>query len=145
MTPPQLSPAVVSSRLVTMRQLLADLASLGEVDVQLLTADRIVRHAVERILTQLVTLATDINGHIAATITEVPPLDARKALDAVVAAGILPAELGDRLRPSIGLRNVLVHEYLEIDLRYVVAATHEASGQYVDYIRHVSAWLARQS
>lgn len=142
---PQLSSAVVSSRLVTMRQLLADLVSLGEVDIELLTSDRIVRHAVERILTQLVTLATDINGHIAATVTALPPLDSRKALDAVVDAGVLSAELGDRLRPSIGLRNVLVHEYLEIDLRYVVAATHEAPREYGDYIRAVSAWLARQN
>ena len=55
-------------------------------------------------------------------------------------AGVISESLATALRPSIGLRNVLVHEYLEIDLRQVAAAAAEAARDYAAYVRDVSAW-----
>lgn len=140
MSPRDYAAGVVTERLLMMRQRLSDLAEVGEITPERLASDRLLRHAVERILTQLVTLATDINAHVAATVASVQAADPRTALSAIARAGVISESLATALRPSIGLRNVLVHEYLEIDLRQVAAAAAEAARDYAAYVRDVSAW-----
>ena len=56
-------------RLGLMNDLLGDLESVGSVDAVRLRSDRMARHAVERILTQLVEFAVSINSHIAAAVS----------------------------------------------------------------------------
>lgn len=43
------------------------------------------------------------------------PEDNYKAVDAIVRNDVLSEELGEKLKSMIGLRNVLVHEYGDID------------------------------
>ncbi|MDN5572002.1 MAG: DUF86 domain-containing protein [Propionibacteriaceae bacterium] len=140
MTPKDFSASVVLERLALMRQLLADLEVLGDVSPQRLAGDRLTRHAVERIVTQLVTLATDINAHTAASLAATPPTDARAALDAMASLGVLEPRLAEALKPSIGLRNVLVHEYVGIDIALVARSTVAARRDHADYVRQVAAW-----
>lgn len=72
MTPRELDRDVVTARLQLIQDLLANLASLGEIDAQRLNADWILRSAVERVLTQLVDAAVSINGHLAAALLGLP-------------------------------------------------------------------------
>lgn len=65
MTPPAIDATLIHAKLQTMRQLLDDLDAAGPVDAARLLSDRMLRHAIERILTQLVELAAAVNGHVA--------------------------------------------------------------------------------
>lgn len=141
MTPP-LSIPTLTIRLTSMQQLLEDLRSAGTVDRAQLERDRMLRHGIERILTQLVDLAVDINGHIAAAHLRVPPLDARTSFESMVQLGVLTQQEASDLSRSVGLRNVLVHEYVRIDLDMVADATETALEQYSRYVAAVSQWLA---
>lgn len=67
MTPPGLDGAMLQAKLRAMRELLDDLDGAGDLDADVLQADRMLRHGVERILTQLVELAAGVNGHLAVT------------------------------------------------------------------------------
>lgn len=40
-----------------------------------------------------------------------------------------------------GFRNILVHEYVEIDLDEVAAAVAEAPDLYSSFVQEVEAWL----
>ena len=66
MTPRELSVAVIHRRLAAMEELLDIARGMGPISAFRLEAEPVTRLAVERILTQLVELASDINGHIAA-------------------------------------------------------------------------------
>jgi uncharacterized protein YutE (UPF0331/DUF86 family) len=50
--------------------------------------------------------------------------------------------LAVRLAPSAGLRNVLVHAYVDLDVGLLVAAVPLASKQYGEYVRQVARWVA---
>ena len=50
------------------------------------------------------------------------PESYREVFTSLVDAGELPADLGQRLADAASMRNVLVHEYLEVDLDEVEAA-----------------------
>lgn len=145
MTPSELDAAVVQARLRLMRDLLADLESIGSVTAADLHRDRILRHAVERILGQLVELAASINSHIAATTLDQAPADYRSSFDAAESVGVVPTELCQRLRRSVGLRNVLAHEYVRIDLGLVADAVPAAAQDYGDYVRLLARWLQRRT
>jgi hypothetical protein len=64
------------------------------------------RHAIERILSQLVELAVSINSHIVVARQGTSPTTYRQSFRDVGAIGVLPSELAARLAVAAGLRNV---------------------------------------
>lgn len=54
---------------------------------------------------------------------------------------MIGVELAEALLPSAGMRNVFVHNYLEIDYQLVEMAIPLAIEQYGEYIRQVARWL----
>lgn len=145
MTPSPVDENVVGARLRVLRELLEDLDAAGDVTVVRLEADRLLRHAVERVLTQLVELAVSINSHVAGSLTGRSPATYRESFAAAAEAGVISAELAAELAPSAGLRNVLVHEYLAIDLRIVAGSVPRARAAYGAYVRAVARYLTSRT
>lgn len=137
--------AVVQERLRLISDLLADLDVIGEVTADRLRRDRIVRHAVERILTQVVDLAVSVNSHIAAASEGRAPGTYRESFAAAARAGAISPELADELAPSAGLRNVLTHEYVAIDLVLVARAVSLARTGFRRYVAEVARFLQREA
>lgn len=135
-----LDPEIVTRRLATMRTLLDHLATL-EVSTPEDLEDLGVRLQVERILSQLVNLAADINAHVAVAVLNRPPEDYREGFDRMVDADFLHRETAKRLKPSVGLRNVLTHEYVRTDLAALVGAVPAALNDYGDYVYQVATAL----
>jgi uncharacterized protein YutE (UPF0331/DUF86 family) len=136
-----LDAAIVQERLRHMRDLLADLDRIGDVAVERLTSDRIIRHAVERIITQLVDLAVSINSHVVAVVRGQVPSTYRESFGAAAQAGMISAELAAELAPSAGLRNILTHEYVGVDLVLVAQAVPVAHHAYQRYVSEVARFL----
>lgn len=144
MSPRAFDPAVVQVRLRHLAALLDDFADLGPYDPETLATDGHRRYTAERILTQLVEVAVGINGHIGAALLGKVGAGYAATFDLAVEAGALSAETARRIRPSVGTRNVLVHEYLTIDYARVAEAALRAPVDYGDYIREVAAFLLRR-
>jgi uncharacterized protein YutE (UPF0331/DUF86 family) len=142
MTPRDLNPRVLQVRLAMMRDLLADLALAGKVTVKRLETDRLLRYAIERILTQLVELASSINSHISAALLGKVSGTYQESFRLAAEAGVIDEELARALAPSVGLRNILVHVYVSIDLERVASAVPVAAAEYSEYVRHVARWLS---
>lgn len=145
MTPRRLEPDLVLRRLVEMDRLLTDLEGIGTVSAERLESDRLVRHALERILAALVELAAAVNSHVSAAAGGALPTDYRSSFTAAAAAGALPADLADTLAPSAGLRNAIVHTYLDIDLGRIADAVPLAVRDYRAYVRALADWLKAHS
>lgn len=141
MTPAALDPASVHAKLRLMTVLLDDLDAVGGVTAERLTADRMLRYAVERVLTQLVDIAVAVNGHVSAARLDMAPASYRDSFLLAARAGVLPADLAERLAPSAGLRNVLTHEYVAVDLVLVVRGVQLAREEYRGYVREVASRL----
>jgi uncharacterized protein YutE (UPF0331/DUF86 family) len=113
-------------------------------DAERLRRERPTRHIVERVLSQIVELAGSINAHIVASLLGRSPRSYADSFDEVARAGVIEWELAAALRPSAVMRNVLVHDYLEVDHGKVSAAIPLALDQYGQYLRHVARWLQNQ-
>lgn len=145
MSPRPLDVDVIGRRLRLMSALVEHLASVGTVDEARLTREPIVRLAVERALTQLVDLAVDINSHIGSAVLGRAPERFRESFDLAVEAGALQHETATALQGSTGLRNVLVHEYLETDYALVAGAVPRALDEFAAYICQVAQWTGEQA
>jgi uncharacterized protein YutE (UPF0331/DUF86 family) len=140
-TPSPLDRDAVQRKLRLMAELLDDLGRVAPVDEQRLLGDRLLRYAVERILMQLVDLAVTVNAQVVVARGGAAPRTYRESFAALAAAGVLDDELAARLAPSVGLRNVLAHEYTEVDLRAVLAAVPRALVDYRAYVGAVARAL----
>lgn len=141
MTPPRLDQAMVAQRLREIQLLLTDLAELGAVDAERLRRERPTRHIVERVLSQIVELAGSINTHVVVSLLGRSPDSYAASFDEMARAGVLEWDFAASLRPSAGMRNVLVHDYLDVDHDMVSAAIPLAQEQYGEYVRTVARWL----
>jgi uncharacterized protein YutE (UPF0331/DUF86 family) len=141
-TPRRLDPAAVAGKLRAMRRLLDELDRLGPVDGHRFAREYATQLIVERVLSQLVDLAAGINTHVLAAQTGVAPPDIRRSFGAVAGAGLITEDLAAALAPSAGLRNVLVHAYVDLDVARLVAAVPLATEQFGEYVRQVARWVA---
>ncbi|WP_336921629.1 type VII toxin-antitoxin system HepT family RNase toxin [Aquipuribacter sp. SD81] len=140
MTPRPLDADVVRARLAELVRVCGWLAELGTPDAVLLRDDWRTRLLAERLLQQCVELAVSVNLHVAASLGR-PVTGYRESFVAVADLGVLDAALAAELAPSAGLRNVLVHEYLRVDLEVVARAVPAAREQYLRYADAVGRWL----
>ena len=141
MTPRRLDRGMVQRKLALLDELLRDLEQLGSVDAERLARERVTRHAVERILTLVVQLAVDINAHLASALEQPGGQDYAAAFEAAAAAGVISHELCGKLLPSVGMRNLLVHEYAVIDLERVAAGVGRAREDYRAYVQAIAGFL----
>jgi uncharacterized protein YutE (UPF0331/DUF86 family) len=140
------SDAVVQRKLAGLRVLLDDLAaatSATPAAPAAFEADRVRRYAIERILTLLVDSAVDINVHVVTARRGVPPATYRESFLAAGEVGLIDPTLARDLARAAGLRNILVHDYLEADANLIWQAVAVAPEQFAEYIRQVSGNLRR--
>lgn len=144
MTPRGFDASVVHVRLHRMGEILDWLDDLGEVSEERLASDDLLRPAVLWQLVQLVELAVAVNGHLAVSLVGRAPIDYRESFGLVARVGAVPKNLAEELAPSTGLRNVLVHQYLEVDLGRVAASVAAARDGFGRYVGAVSQFLLEQ-
>lgn len=73
------------------------------------------------------------------------PVDYRASFALTEEAGALEAGLVVRLQASVGLRNVLTHEYVDIDLDIVAGAVASAGQDYGQYVKQMASGIKRRS
>jgi uncharacterized protein YutE (UPF0331/DUF86 family) len=135
----------VRAKLRRMDELIDQLAEIGPVDTARLAAEPVTALAIERIITLLVDLAFACNSHVVAATLERTPDSYGESFDLAAEAGMIDGELAKSLRPSAGMRNVLVHAYLDVDHERVASAVPMAVEQYREYVRQVADFLQHRA
>lgn len=142
MTPARIDGDTVLRRLRLMEDALRDLGELREVTEAALVAEPLTRAAAERLLQVLVDLAFDINAHVVVADLGRAPETGRQSFLDMGAAGVLDSDLAAALAPSAGLRNVLVHHYVDVRTDLVAASIGTALMLFPRYISQVARRLA---
>ena len=138
-----LNAAVVERKLAKLEQYLRELAAVRPPTFQEYEQSLLHRRAVERLIQLLVDVANDINAYVLVALGQPPPDDYHEGFVRMGEIGVLPADLAERLAPSAGARNILVHEYERIDDRIVFDSVDEALRDFQAYGRAVLDYLKR--
>jgi uncharacterized protein YutE (UPF0331/DUF86 family) len=77
-------------------------------------------------LTRAVQMCVDIGSHFIAGSEFSPPSTMGKTFDILCEAGIISADLADRMKKAVGFRNLAVHNYESINwaIVFAIATSH---------------------
>lgn len=141
-----LRPEFVRRKLQLVTDDLGHLSRYREIAHDEMVSDFAVLATVERLLERIVMRAIDVNQHVLAeqatgTEPRTTRLTYRDSFLMLADLGVYPADFAERIAPSAGLRNILVHDYNDADRRLVHAAVGACLDQYPRYVEYVLAYL----
>ncbi len=138
------SPLVVKRKLQKMAQYLDELASMRPASLDEYLSDVRGRRAVERLIQLIVDVAVDLNTHIVVDAGHPAPDDAHSSFTEVGRLRVLPSGLAGAIAPSAGERNIIVHEYEDLDDAVIYESIGETLRLYREYIRAVLEYVDRK-
>jgi uncharacterized protein YutE (UPF0331/DUF86 family) len=112
-------PEVLRRRLARLEEYLGILRRLSAYSLEEFLASPERYGAAERFLQLSIEAINDMAAHVAAEEGWGPFERARDLVDLFQAQGLLEEELAEKWRRMIGFRNLLVHDYLEVDRKLV--------------------------
>lgn len=145
MTRRQVDVAVVRNKLDAVGRAITTLRSIAPLDASRLRSDPVTAAAVERLTCRLVDLAADINTHISSVVLGRAPENYRDSFDLMEQAQALTAAIVAKIKPSVGMRNAIVHEYIRINYDIVAAAVPLALDTYSEYQAQVAEFVYDQA
>lgn len=102
-------------------------------------------YAIERLLQVLVEACIGISKHWLKALKKSVPNDAYKTFELLVQFNLLPESDLITWRKIIGLRNALVHDYLNLDKRIVLSVLREKHYlQLNDFIKYATTEITKQ-
>jgi uncharacterized protein YutE (UPF0331/DUF86 family) len=132
---------VIARRLLSLNEALRELARPDAGNAQALARDAVLRAAVERWLQVAVEACIDIAYHVAASEGWTPPESGRAAFASLAAHGKLAPDLAQRLGSAAALRNVLVHDYVAIDLDRLASVVRDDLGDLREFAQAAASEL----
>jgi uncharacterized protein YutE (UPF0331/DUF86 family) len=98
--------------------------------------------AVERIIEVIINEAIDINQHIIVKKTDQVPVDYKQTFLKLGELEVLPKDFAKDISDSVGLRNILVHQYRELDEKIFYESISECLEQYTQYCDYIQDYLS---
>lgn len=133
--------AVVERRLVHLLESVEVLKELRQEPLERFLSDRRARWGLERGLQTCIRSVLDIAGHLAVTGGHTVPDQYRASILSLGETGALPREFANRIAPMAGLRNILVHEYVEVDVTVLKAILDEQLNDFVEFAGYIQRYL----
>lgn len=136
----------IRDRLAEIRKRLRELkTSVKTVNEEQFLTDSLLADATERRLQVAIQACLDIAGHIVSQAAVKKPKKENKELFLILAElGIIEDKLAKKLVKMAGMRNILVHEYLEIAREKIYQAIKEDLGDIVQFCREIEKFLERK-
>lgn len=100
------------------------------------------RKATERLLQELIEAAIDINIHMIVEAGHTVPDDYYESFIKVGELKIISLDLAQKLIPSAGLGNRLVHEYDRLEHSMVLKAVNMADELYSRYVKEINDYIS---
>lgn len=132
---------LIRRKLSRLNMYLDKLAPLSKMTFEEYSKNDLISSAAERYIQLIVECASDINNHVVVEKESRPPEDYTSSFVKAAEVGLITRELADRIKGSGGMRNILVHEYMEIDNKKVFEIIPVAIKDYKEYIKQADAFL----
>lgn len=136
-----LRPEAVETRLKELDEILQELGKYRDLSPADLRADLSQRWVVERGLIAGASVVFDVADHILSGRFGAYPESYEESLRLLQEKGVISEDLYSEIKGLGGLRNILIHRYLEIDPREVAASLKKGMETFPQFAREVLAWL----
>ena len=132
---------LVRRKLARLNMYLEKLRPIAARSFQDYLSDQYLKYSAERLVQLIVECASDVNNHVVVERGSRPPEDYTSSFLRAAEAGLINRELADRIKGSGGMRNIIVHQYMEIDDEKVYQTLPLAIKDYQEYIKQADDFL----
>lgn len=141
-----LNKAFIERKIKLIQEDLSNLESLVAYTFEDISSDSIKMNAVERLLEKIIMRALDINQHLVAEIGKgVEPVRGYEDTFLVLShLSVYPKDFAEKIAPSAGLRNRLIHEYNNTKEEIIYSSVKEALKQYAQYCNYILQFVAKK-
>lgn len=140
-----LKPPVIQERLKALAEAVARLQEIRTLDYDSFRREFRNLWAAERGLQIAAEALFDIGNHILAGHFRAAPKDYEDIARLLADRGVLTAELAARLKGLGGFRNILVHDYLDVDPGIVYDRLQKGLSDFEEFSRQIIRWMDRNS
>ena len=134
---------VVEQKLESLRRCLIRIQTKCPADALVLAADFDLQDIVSLNLSRAVQLSVDIGAHLIASMEVPPPGTMGQTFDLLAQQGVLGQELANRLKKSVGFRNIAVHNYDSINWLIVHSIVKNHLNEFSEFANSIVEWLEK--
>jgi len=85
----------------------------------------------------------DVGNHILAALGENRIEDYADIIDKLGEKSIIPSQFARQIRGMVGLRNILIHEYVSIDLNKIYEILQNRLDDFRDFIKYINQFMKK--
>ena len=134
---------VIEQKLESLRRCVIRIQTKCPADAMVLTADFDLQDIVSLNLSRAVQLSVDIGAHLIASMEVPPPGTMGQTFDLLTQQGVLGPELANRLKKSVGFRNIAVHNYDSINWLIVHSIVKNHLVEFSEFAEAIVEWLEK--
>ena len=136
---------VVEQKLESLRRCLARIQDKLPIDAAELQSNFDLQDIIALNLSRAVQLTVDIGVHIISTMNMPAPETMGQTFDVLAQQRVLNAHVADRLRKSVGFRNIAVHNYEAINWQIVYTIVCDHLDDFNQFAKAVAIWVESSS
>lgn len=133
----------ISRKLRFMKRYVDFLKSHRAISAEKLEENYELRSAIERNLELALESMLDIGEIIISEKGFEKPEDYKSVMLILGKEGILPKVFAEKLVPAVGVRNILVHMYTEVDVKKICEFLRGNLGDFDEFAKHVANYLKK--
>ena len=138
--------STINSRIERIEKELLYLENFRDLTFNEVAKDFKTRHIVERIIEIIVNAAIDINQHIIVESEKGDlPFDFKESFLTLADLNIYSQDFAKKISNSVGLRNILVHEYQKLDEKKFYDSIKDCYEDYTKYCRYILDYLKKKT
>jgi len=129
---------VIRDKMKGIQRDLIELAKFKDLSFEKLIKDYQSHKVVERIIELVINEAIDINQHLIVKSKKKDlPFDFRESFLILADLGVYPKKFAKEIADSVGLRNILVHQYRKLDEKLFYESINDCLKQYTKYCKYI--------
>ena len=129
---------VIEQKLESLRRCLQRIEAKCPADAHTLATDPDLQDIVSLNLSRAVQVCVDIGAHLISGMDVPPPDTMGQTFDLLAQAGVLTADLANKLKRAVGFRNIAVHSYEAINWQIVHSIAKSRLADFAEFARVVA-------
>ena len=134
---------VIEQHLQNMEEALANLGRYRDLSLEEFERDLSLIWIAEKGLQILIQNLLDIGAHLLASEIKNDWDDYGEIILKLGQHGIIPRDFSEKIQGMAGLRNILIHEYLRVDVSKIYDLLKKRMGDFTEFMSYVQSYLDR--
>lgn len=132
---------LILRKITQLERYLSQVMEFSDLTIQGYKADWKTQRIVERTLQMMIETCTDIANHIISDTNSRPPATYADTFSVLLENGIISSELSGSMEKMVKFRNIIVHQYEEVDAEIVVVILQKHLADFKEFKEAVLGYL----